>query len=863
MAEEPQHIGPYRLGPLLGSGGMGSVYRAYDERLERWVALKRVHTVGQGFTKARERLRREAKAIAKLNHPAIVQIYDLVEHDGEDWLVMELVEGHTLAHALLDRKLGLGHLLELAREIALGLAAAHQRGIIHRDLKAENVLVSQEGHAKILDFGLAKHLDAELSALTAEGVSVGTMRAMAPEQLNGEPADARTDLYALGVLLYEALAGRNPFLGPSHGSTIKKVLFERPVPLSQAAEGIPEALSDLVERLLQKEPADRPESAAAVADLVGKIQTPLAETAERLPSRPRVTLDLPQTEAMPVRPAPARSPPGIAPRSSGQARLPRKRTAAIMLVLVTAAGFGAYAWRWRGPQAPPIRQVVVPPAVVVGIDGDEAKFLQSAVRASLFEQVSMRPELRSPAAELVDPVAAASPTLAALARALAADEVLSSRVDCLGKACQLQLRRLDTNANVVWTRTFPVPANDWREIAGALATHLEEAYPSGKLATAASPATADAYRRYYEFARLDESRAGGVSRRELLGRVEELRREAPDLLEANLLAARLARILWVEERREEDRDAAVRLARDAERLRPTDRRTAEAVFDILLAVDRLDEAAGVLTKLESLAAGDPRLLMRRAALSERRGRTEEAIELASRAVQQLPSWDVLFGLANLEYRSGRADSARAHLEGVLALVPDHYDSLSMLAQIEMSSGDLDRAVRLYEQLVERSPGLAELSNLGVALMLAGDYERACARLDEAMAEAPDNPLVRLNLADCQQLSGHVAAALEGYRVVLTQVDAGAAGEGYAAEMVKAQAYAHLDQPVEAVAAITEALRLAPENPGVAFSAALVYAVIGEHTSAKVQARRALDLGIEARWFELGWFDAVRGQTTWP
>ncbi len=279
---EPQTIGPYRIEERLGTGGMGAVYRAYHQRLDRWVALKRIHPEAAAEPRARRRFLREARAAARLNHPAIVQVYDIVEAEGSDWIVMELVEGTQLASLVRSGPLELDRFLPLAVEIAAGLAAAHEAGIIHRDLKTENVVVTagnrassgratpgraSSGRAKILDFGLAKPLQVQDDdgTVSVEGVVLGTPRAMSPEQARNLELDHRSDLFSLGTLYYEMLTGATPFLGSSWYETLRRVHRRRHTPVRKQNPAIPRGLSNLIDRLLEKDPARRPQSAAEVA----------------------------------------------------------------------------------------------------------------------------------------------------------------------------------------------------------------------------------------------------------------------------------------------------------------------------------------------------------------------------------------------------------------------------------------------------------------------------------------------------------------------------------------------------------------------------------------------------------------------
>jgi serine/threonine-protein kinase len=293
-------IGSYRIESNLGQGGMGEVFLAWDERLHRHVAIKRIRTDLPIHAHHRARFRREARAAARLSHPAIVQVFDILETDDGDCIVMERVEGEGLAEALARREVNLELALRLGAEIADGLTEAHAKGLVHRDLKPENVIVTTAGHAKILDFGLARMLWTEptaeggresegLSALTQAGALVGTVHAMSPEQASGRPVDHRSDLFALGGLLYEMLTGRAPFRGTNWLDTLRRVTSEEPVPLRSLRLNLPTALVDLVDQLLAKDPEARPQNARMVADILERIRSMTA--AERIdnpaPSSPK------------------------------------------------------------------------------------------------------------------------------------------------------------------------------------------------------------------------------------------------------------------------------------------------------------------------------------------------------------------------------------------------------------------------------------------------------------------------------------------------------------------------------------------------------------------------------------------------
>jgi len=275
MALSPgTRLGPYEILGPLGAGGMGEVYKARDTRLDRIVAVKVLHSALAPDVARQERFEREARAVSALNHPHICTLHDVGEQDGVAFLVMEHLEGETLAQRLEKGALPLDALLPIATQVADALARAHRQGVVHRDLKPANIMLTKSG-AKLLDFGLAKlaaapltAADAGLSALpttqrslTAEGSIVGTLQYMAPEQLEGKEADARTDLFAFGAILFEMATGRRAFEAKSQASLITAIMSSQPPPLASVEPLAPAALDRLLRACLAKDPDDRIQTA--------------------------------------------------------------------------------------------------------------------------------------------------------------------------------------------------------------------------------------------------------------------------------------------------------------------------------------------------------------------------------------------------------------------------------------------------------------------------------------------------------------------------------------------------------------------------------------------------------------------------
>ena len=277
-------LGPYEVVGPLGAGGMGEVYRGRDTRLDRSVALKVLpgHTLPS--EEARQRFQREARAISQLSHPHVCTLFDVGREGDTDFLVMELVEGESLQARLARGPLPLGDALRFGGEIADALERAHRGGVVHRDLKPANVMLTKAG-TKLIDFGLARSIDpphdpegltaTAPAALTREGTILGTLQYMAPEQLEGKPADARTDLFALGLVLYEMLAGKPAFAGPSATALATAILHADPAPLEATRDDCPPSLQQVVRACLAKDPDERLQSAHDVRLLLGGL-TPVA-----------------------------------------------------------------------------------------------------------------------------------------------------------------------------------------------------------------------------------------------------------------------------------------------------------------------------------------------------------------------------------------------------------------------------------------------------------------------------------------------------------------------------------------------------------------------------------------------------------
>src|SRR5581483_11630725 len=316
--DENSVLGAYRLEEKLGEGGMGVVYRAWDTELDRQVAIKTLISHMVSDPEVLERFSREAKAASRLMHPSIVTIYHVGAHGETRFIAMEYVEGKTLKKAIGGKPMPLTQICSIAIQLADALVLAHEKNVVHRDLKAENVMLTPRMTAKILDFGLAKLKEPESQAatdatvLTQVGVVLGTVSHMSPEQALGLEVDGRTDIFALGVMLYEMTTGQMPFTGPNAQAVLARVLNQEPAPVAQLNPDAPPELAELVHACLRKDRNMRPLAAEVLARLkrieaslsVSKISSMEIRSAGPAitPSSPNLTpvMPIPQAVAVPT-----------------------------------------------------------------------------------------------------------------------------------------------------------------------------------------------------------------------------------------------------------------------------------------------------------------------------------------------------------------------------------------------------------------------------------------------------------------------------------------------------------------------------------------------------------------------------------
>ncbi len=797
-------FGPYRLLREIGSGGMGAVYEAEDTRLGRRVAVKLLPPEYSSDRRAKERFLREARTASAVDHPNLCTVHDVGESEGRLYIVLALYEGETLRERIRRGPLPLAEAREVAIQVARGLARAHEVGIVHRDIKAANVMLTRRGEAKILDFGIAR-LAGEDTSFTRTGTSWGTPAYMSPEQVRGEPVDHRTDLWSLGVLLYEMIAGRRPFRGESPEALATAILTQEPESLGQIRPDVSPGLVRVVERALAKDLAER------------------YATAEDL----QADLEKASAAALAFR---------------------RWKRGALRKALLTGAAAAALLlafalWRiWR----PPLRVAIQRPVIESTGGNPELAFVASEVGesagATLISLQGLQP-LDPP--ERDDPSGSEAERL----RAAEADEALACRLRCSGNLCQVQFRRLRMPGPMVVATgdafEVPVGLESSHQLAEGVRSALQRLYQGHKSRRGSSgrEVSAGDYATYVEIERRVE--AGRLVGGEELDRLDAILRNSTGLVGAYLLAAGIARI-----GNELDRglDYAVR----AESIAPHDPQPVFARLRIEIQQGRLDEAEATLARLAELVPADIRVKRGKAELLTARGELEEAWKLRQEVAQQRPTWRHVRELASLELSMGRHEAGEGRLQKLLAQHPDNQYLLEDLAELEASSGDLKRAAELYERLIRLQPSVSSLTNLGFVRHLLGDYRAAAEAASRALAVAPDHSQARFNFATALEALGERRRAQELFRTLMQELDAAPSSDP-AGRMLHAQCLARLGRRTEALHLADEVLKQRPEDVYILHRAAQVYAFSGEPYQALSYIDLALKKGLRREWFMIPGF----------
>lgn len=841
-AMDGKNISRYEIIERMGAGGMGVVYRARDPRLDRIVAIKFLSAELSSDPAAKTRFIQEAKAASALDHPNICAIHEIDEaDDGRLYIVMAYCDGRTLGEIVAERSLPVSDALAVAVQIADGLAKAHTKGIVHRDLKPSNVMLTNDGVAKILDFGLAKVAGA--AGVTRTGHSAGTPAYMSPEQIRGETVDHRADIWALGVMLFEVMTGEHPFRGEHAQAVMYSVVNEVHRPLSDVWPDAPAGVQEIIDRCLQKDPTARYQQMSQLRDDLRVVlerargSTASYSASDAYASTVAAALRIEREER----------------RRTRGARARRGAVAVLAVVGLAAVVWGGIQYFGRPGEA--LRVLVLPPVVEAKVDTTTAELVASNVEVALMRGLIAMKEV-SP---LEYAGAATSPQDAAAEAA--ADEVVSVSLHDTGREWQVSLKRLrGADGSVIWAGDFNAPHDEPLLLANTTLARLANGYADRARGDATMTVSAGDYlvflRQYDRFDRFAGGKGGAD--RAMIDSLQAVRQRSPQFVDAYLLESKVARYLFEVTRDPTYLEQARNAAREAQIVAPDDARVLVRAFDAAIAAGDIPEARASIEALRRMDPGNIAILRQEAQVARKEGDTERALTLMRNVVARRPARLYVQELADLERALGHYADARVHLNELLERFPNDRFAQSKLAEVELLYGDASAAERLYNDLVARFPGAVVITNLALAKELLGKYDEAASDFREAIALSPADATGYLNLADCEKMAGRGAAADSLYRHVLVLIDADPNPQELTNLRMRAQSLGHLGNKREAVTAIQEAFRKDPENAWTLYAASVVYTAIGEHTSALVNARAAIDKGVQARWFGIALFDSLRG-----
>ncbi|HWN66785.1 MAG TPA: protein kinase [Haliangium sp.] len=902
----PKQIGPYLIDCLLGEGGMGVVYRARDPHLDREVAIKCLSSTGNHPEKQRERLRREAQILGRLEHPHIVKVYHTLEYDGAMCIVMEYVDGETL-HDRIGRHgpLPVGEAVRLARQIAEGMAVAHKHDIIHRDLKGENVLLDRHGNPKLTDFGVAKVLGDK--TLTEEGKSPGTLKAMSPEQIRGKPVTEASDLFSFGILLYETLTGELPFKGAGF-DIVESIKNDDPPRLSTRVPGVPEALSHLVGMLLQKQAILRPRSFRDLIETLKQIEAALDDATAALtaPPAPAGFLAEGSTED-PVPPAesPEESEHAATPADPGNALVlhpSRQQPADVdagepaparvsrrLLLLSIFGGVGvalamvlAYWLSGRvidrgdsgpghlrlGPapkesQPAPLTErreiAVLRPEIPEGCPHDPAlvrRTLRYSFEQELLMLVGVEIISDDDVKELTDVTRPRD-----FAYALAADELLTISVDCYPDRLSLQLRRLDADGNLIQSvEPFDMEISDLGVSSITLRAKVRGLY-SNMERKAALPASggipsAEDLERFQRLRQDYWQNHSQITPDAVLRELDGILTRSPDFVEGYIFAAEVEEYRYRVDRNVAHLRRARVLLQKAVELAPLERAPySKLLYMRLVSVElRLDDPDSAEAELNELKTRDGQSAISmylHALIEEERGNTDHAKQLLQQAASRHPSWRILYHQARLALALGDLTAAQQYLAALFQRSRNET-VLQLWWQLQLLTRPAD-AAQLYYMLASDPPFSVRV-NHALNLMSIGLYSQAIEILEKMHQERPMSAPALYSLAEAWRLDGEEERALETFEELLALLDQLPGEPLYQA--IRAQALAHLGHFDEAREFMARAL-VRKQYIEIRYAAAVVYSLIGDDAEGARWAADVLDSGYSREWFHYPWFKAIR------
>jgi serine/threonine protein kinase/Tfp pilus assembly protein PilF len=822
-------VGPYQIVRQLGSGGMGVVWLAEDTRLNRKVALKMVRTADADTTEGRQRLLREARAAASLNHPHIATVHDVLDVDGQVVVVFEYVEGETLSARLQRGALPVAEAVEVAWQLADALAAAHAQGIIHRDLKPSNVVLGPELRAKVLDFGIARMVPAgaDMSASvsgTIGGGLVGTPGYAAPEQYLSRNVDGRADLYALGVMIFEMITGRRPFPSTDAVALATSVLRDEAPKLSSGSGlWVPPSLDKLVGRLLEREPARRPSSGDEVLVELSPLRdhesSPLARRTVRL-----------------------------------RRKVPTGTKIAAVIVLAVAIGMMALIQRNArrlGPAAPVV--AVLP---LTNTSGDAANdYLGAGLAESLITSLASVPKVTVLSRSAVEESRQQNPDRASFVRSLDASYIVTGSVQSVADRLRVTLNLERPDASVAWGETVQGTSGELFELQTRLATMLANAIadqtPSAERTAPAAPITSS------ETAQIAYWKGRALyDRRDLTGNIQAALAEFGTAVKSDpnfaVAHAGLAEVQWAMYSSTNDKAWAQRAMDSTKRAIELEPNRPSVRYIAALTLFRGGQNAEAEAEVKRALALQPTYedaIRLHATVLIRQGKVDEGLAEFRRVMDLRPNAVAIHSDMGIAlFNASRFQAALESLDKAIALSPGSAITLIRAGAAAQQLGDTKRALDYYERANAIQPRAETFSNIGTIQYGLGDFAKAAAAYEGSLLIRPQSAVTNRNLGDAYNHLGRRDDARRAYRKAVEQAEVEVSVSPSDARAIARMAVyqAKAGDSAAAMRSLKRAQALAPDDQQVLQRAGVIHALAGRTTPALDAIEKAIANGFARR-----------------
>ena len=818
-------MGSYQILAPLGSGGMGVVYRARDTRLNREAAVKVLSPAIAEDPNLMMRFRREAHVLASLNHPNIVTIYDIGQEGRTLYIAMELVDGKDLDEILTAGALPVHRALDIAIQVGAGLAVAHDSGIVHRDLKPKNVMIRQDGLAKILDFGLSKHAPGfprsaleGMPAATKEGVLLGTIDYMSPEQACGLPMDFRSDQFSFGSLLYEMTTGKQPFRRETIPQTLAAIIEVEPKSITSLNPNVPYAFHAIVRRCMAKKPEGRYSSTKELADALKKIRdSSVAEESTLLPASARAVLH----------------------------RVPRwleisfaAVLAAAGISMITPRFFGKVRF-WSESLSPAMqKQLVVLPFTNVGNDPENQGFCDGLVeilssKLSQLEQFQQKLRvvpstdvLREGIVSVREARQTFGATLAITGSVQRTEDQVRLTINLVDPQTLLQLKSktIDTQAGNISVLQDGVVM----EVAELLDVKLTS---QAKQVLAVGGTTVPSAYEYYMQGR------GYLQRYEVAQNVDTAIALFNRALEQDpkyaLAEAGLGEAYWRSYEQTKDTHWAEEARKSSAAAIALNDKLPQVYVTlgmIQTGTGRYDEAIQYFQKALALEPIDADTFRELAKTYQQMGRLKDAESTYKNAIAVRPGyWAAHNELGGFYYRLGRYEEAEKEFRSVVELTPDNARGYKNLGAIAYSQKRYEEAAQMYEKSVAIKPSDGAYSNLGTVYYTLGQYGEAARYYEKAIQMNDHQSLWWHNLAGAYQWSNEPQKAQAAFQrtAALLEEQLRVNPRDPTSLIFLADAYSYLNQPQRARELLRQGLALAPDDVSDMFQASAIYEQLGD------------------------------------